>query len=378
MTEAVLAGTRQWQTEQVFRCPEQFYAQMLDDIHSARHSIIFNFYIFEYDSLGQRFCTALHEAAERGVNVRVVVDGIGSAWSAPQLARYFAETAVEFRIFHPLPWLVESYRWSFVQGNYWGRLSYLVRRINRRDHRKLVIIDNRKLWTGSFNISRVHLPATSGGDNWLDYGCRVTGEDVGYLSDMFTLFWEQRKPPTRWSNLANFRINFSARIRAIRNKKLLRQIHQARQRIWISAAYFAPTVSVIRALAQARSKGVDVRVLTAAKSDVPLFPALTASYFTDLLSSGIRIFSYDAAVLHAKIILIDDQCIMGSSNLNHRSFYHDLEVDIVLQLPDSLTAMQSFLASDMRAATEIKAEDTGYFSGRWLVGWLPRLLRYWM
>lgn len=378
MSEAIFSGTRHWQQEQVFRSAEEYYQQLLEAINTARHSIVFNFYIFEFDNTGKRFCQALRDAAERGVDVKVVVDGIGSSQSCGELANYFANTRVAMRIFHPLPWLLESYRWSLRQGNVWNKFSHFFRRINRRDHRKLVIIDRSKLWTGSFNISDCHLPLSAGGEDWLDYGALVYGEDVEYLHEMFEQFWQQRKAPSNFGNLANFRVNFSSRIRRIRNLKLLRQIHQARQRIWICAAYFSPTGSVIKALQNAKRRGVDVRILTAGKSDVSFFPFLSETYFSDLLQARIVIAEYHQRILHAKAILIDDECIMGSSNLNHRSFYHDLEIDILLRQEVSIETIAAFLQQDMQQAETVSATGKRLWLGRGLLGWIPRLLRYWL
>ena len=159
---------------------------------------------------------------------------------------------------------------------------------------------------------------------------------------------------------------------------LVERIGNARQRLWICNAYFSPSGAVIRAIKKSRKRGVDVRLVVADRSDVMLFPMLSATYYADLLKAGISIFYYRAGMLHAKMMLIDQQCVVGSTNLNHRSFYHDLELDVVLSSPELIAKAQVLIEEDIRGSQISRLSDLSVISRGFGFGWLLRIIRYWL
>lgn len=368
---------RPWQQEQLFFNASLYFEDILTHIAKAQSSIIIETYIFDYDKLGKRLINALLVAHQRGVSIRVLMDGVGSSTDSDRTAAALESHGIPVKIFRPLPWHIYHYRRALKSGNLINKLLYFARRINQRNHRKQIIIDNRYLWSGSLNISLKHLSTNAGGEGWQDYGVRVSGEHISTLADQFDDVWHRR--PIRlgrgvfqycWHTLSTWS-------RTRKNQLLLRRINQAKQHILIVNAYFAPASAIIRALKQARLRGVDVQILVAGISDIRLFPLLTASYYADLLKSDIKIFEYQPGFLHAKALLIDDFALLGSTNFNHRSYLHDQELDIVLTDPASLSQLKEQIHHDRLASTEIIFNaNKGW---RWkMLGWLPRLLRYWM
>ncbi len=153
----------------------------------------------------------------------------------------------------------------------------------------------------------------------------------------------------------------------------------ARQRIWITNAYFNPTRRLLQVLKQKAQSGISVKLIVPARSDIVFFPLLARSFYADLLQAGIRVFEYDKRLLHSKTMVIDDQGLVGSTNLNYRSLFHDRELDLLLDDAELVRRLQLRFDSDIANSTEITIRDP--LKSRWLarpVGWLARFMRYWL
>lgn len=373
-----LSKNSNWQSERLFNDARSYYDNMLDDIRLAKRCIEFGTYIFTLDQVGESFLEAFSDAARRGVVVRVLIDGIGSAECCLEIAQRLSEANVAVRIYHPLPWSLPAYRWSLKKGNTFSKMLFFAFVINRRDHRKLCIVDRESLWCGSYNITDSHLSASEGGGNWQDYGAKVEGDNARYLSENFKRLWFNLTPKVKRKHFGFYFSNLTLRINQLRNRVLMQRIRNAEHCVWICSAYFAPSGAIIAAIREASRRGIDVRILVAKKSDIKLFPLLTATYFSELIHWGVKVFAYDRKFLHAKVAIIDSECIIGSTNFNHRSFYHDLETDIVLQRQDTVVEMKSLLEQDMQQSIHVTKNDLGIFRLAVWFGWLPRLIRYWM
>ena len=374
--ELFVGNDSSWESENIYSSARKYFEGLLNDIDNAVSSIEFAVYIFSLDELGQRVAAALARAAQRKVRVRLMIDGFGSAAHAETIAGDLTAVGAEVRIYHPLPWYWGNYRWSLRLGDRLDKFYHFIGSVNRRDHRKFCIIDAKTAWVGSFNISQAHLEQAP---PWRDYGVRLTGNALFALIDSFDSIWSRRKNQKNSYRILNlFRSNASHRLRRLSNRLLVERIKNARQRVWICSAYFSPSGAVIRAIKSARASNLDVRIIVAGSSDVPLFPLLSATYFADLLKIGISIYSYQAGVLHAKAILVDQQCLIGSTNLNHRSFFHDLELDVVLSSQGSIERMQSLLEQDMENSLILSLDNVSKWGQFILFGWLLRIMRYWM
>lgn len=366
---------RGWASERVYDSARQHYDSMLQGIDSALSRIDLAVYIFELDEIGEMFVQRLRQAAQRGVRVRVLVDGVGSARSAFALGERLTGVGAEFHIYHPLPWYWDDYRWSLREGSWIQKFWFFLNTVNRRDHRKFMVVDGCRAWCGNFNLCVDHI-----GDSppWRDYGVRVEGGEVADLVKHFEQVWTDCEEGEIVINPELSCSNESMRTRWRRNRRLARTIREARHRVWICNAYFSPSPSILRAIRAAGKKNIDIRLIVAGRSDVPLFPLLTSTYYADLLKMGASVYQYDRGILHAKVVLVDDRCIIGSTNMNHRSFYHDLELDVILSHRESVESMEEWLRRDMKLSRRIGRADVSPLSRSFWLGWLPRLLRYWM
>jgi cardiolipin synthase len=228
---------------------------------------------------------------------------------------------------------------------------------------------------GSFNISAEHLPVSAGGSGWRDYVVALSGEGVQSLQRGFEMQWFSLPARLQRGFLARHLSNRSRRARALKNRFVVRSIASARSRVWVVSAYFAPTARMRRALLRACRHNVDVCLLLPESSDVSFFPALSNHYYRELLRAGARIFLYRANILHAKALLIDDFFILGSSNLNHRSTLHDLELDVVVDNPATVADLEAVIVGDCAMAQELESEGLPLPTPG---SWFWYVLRYWL
>jgi cardiolipin synthase len=355
-----------WEEETLFHEGNSFFDGMIREFREAQ-SIDFETYIYENDELGRRLADEFAAAARRGARVRVMVDGVGSpTWISdflPQLSR----AGVETRVFHPLPFSLLPI--GLPSFRTW---VLLFKKINRRNHRKVAIVDQKTAWVGSMNVSACHISRMVGKDAWRDSGVRVSGPPIERLVDAFEQAWRQawfvgtRRRRPRWSKLRApdniqqgelVRLNYTRSLRILASREFLRRIVDAKQRVWITNPYFIPNSLLVRALRYAAMKGVDVRLIVPRKPDLLFMRWVASAFYGELITGGVRIFEYLPRVLHAKTFLIDEWVSVGSNNLNHRSMIHDLEVDIGLTLPESHVSLERQFLLDMSESQEVGIAD---------------------
>jgi len=328
------------------------YLQMvLDSIAGAQSSICVEMYIFHDDPVGKQLLAALKQAAQNGIEIRVIVDGVGSPqWNEARL-RELLDDNIAARIYHPVPNLARWWRWPTTTFN---RLPQLLASINKRDHRKLVLIDGRSAIVGSCNITEISR-------DWREVAVRVSGPGVTNLQRSFELIWSRASHPSlprpqrlrvnrsqQHSVEAPVRLNYTSRLRERLNANLAVRIERAKQRVWISTAYFVPSPAIIAALLIARHNRCDVKILLPSKSDVSAVEIVSRLFYSGLMRAGVGIYEYQPSMMHAKSLIIDDVALVGTSNLNHRSLYHDLEVDVMLSSVDSLSVLARQFEADLQ------------------------------
>lgn len=367
-----------WREEFLFSSNDDFFNELIRTIEQAKQSVLLLTYIFDLDSLGKRIVNALTAARARGVEVRVLFDGFGSMEDGRKIANALEEMNVDVRIFHPLPWQPENFKRALRKTTVLGSMLFNMLKINRRHHAKICIVDDLTLFCGSQNMSNSHTSEACDGKNWHDYAAKVSGHNVAVLKESLDDFWFYRSPKIGNGLFRFYLMNLSSFARREKNKLLVEKLNVAKERIWIINPYFSPPTSIIRALKQAAKRGVDVRIIVPKKSDIEFFPLLTSIYYEELLKVGVRIFEYLPRILHGKLMLADRFCLIGSTNLNHRSMLHDIEFDIVLDNKSSILHAEESLTLDQQESQEVRIKDLEkYRSRRWL-RWIPWILRYWL
>ena len=379
MSELMEKQNLLWDSERNFFNADEYFQTLIEDINNAQHYVFLESYIFEADLVGLAVIQALIAAKQRGLEIKVLIDGLGSINTMNQLLTQFQEGGVFLKVYHPLPWDFKSHRYSVNKGSFIEKFLHFAGRINHRDHRKLCIIDGSIAWTGSLNISKSHLALNLQGDGWKDHGVRVTGSKVNLLSEEFLQLWSQ-KSYKRFRHPFKFILSTLNPIK--RKQKILRvtqAIDTAQKRIWIANAYFAPHRSIIESLIKAKQRGIDVRVIVGGKSDVFFFPSLTRSFYLDLIGNNIAVYEWSKGILHSKIFLYDHCCYSGSSNLNNRSHVHDLELDILLCQEKTILEIEKGFRQDFKNSIKIEFDylhDNAFYI--FLMGLVPKLLRYWL
>ena len=340
---------------------EQCFPAMLEAIAQAQHEVLLEMYWFGSDATGRRFADALIERARAGVQVVVIYDAIGSFEAdASQWAR-MRQAGVSVYEYNPIaPW----------------RRRFRIGVVNNRNHRKMLIVDRNVGFTGGVNIGDPWAPEAEGGEGWRDDMVRVEGPAVAELCGVFLhglstiAEREVSRPPTALEDgdaegaspvrvLAN---HFFGERRAIR-RAYLERIRAAKQSVYITNSYFVPDGAIRRALVRAASRGVDVRVLLPAESDVPAVYYASRRNYEWLLKRGVRLFEWVGNVLHSKTASVDGTwCTVGTYNLDYRSWRFNLEVTVSIDDHEVASALESRFLLDLQRAVEVRLDQLRYRS----------------
>lgn len=372
--------------EIIFTNSDDYFEALLADIDAAKTCINLETYIFRNDALGKKALHHLTLAAKRHVKVRVLVDGAGTPSWGGTITRELEAAGVETRVFHPLIWRWWQWRYSLIRIPLLFRVSYFLLRGNARNHRKVCLIDHQLAYVGSANIDQCHLSQSKGGKNWRDTVVKLTNKGDTELHEAFDLAWQHTTIIERIQNVfehidthIKIRLNNTRHRRRIFYKNLLRRLSRSKQRVWITNAYFVPDNFLLRKLIKLAKAGIDVRILLPKKSDVFLMTWATTAFYQKLLQAGVRIFEYQPSMLHAKSLIIDNWFLVGSSNMNHRSLLHDLEVDVVIESPEAQQQLEQQFFLDLANCREIDWV-TWRKNGWWkrFMGRVMLYLKYWI
>lgn len=383
-----------WKSENVLFDGDAYFEALFTEWERATRTIDFETYIFDNDQIGSEVVRELKKAADRGVRVRLLVDGIGaSGWWQTQ-GPLLENTGLEVRVYHPLLttelWRRLMIDFGVIRPEKKPKRSLVLRRLNRRNHRKVSIIDGQIAFVGSVNVTNCHLERFTGSRSWRDTCVRLEGPGLTELQGAFDHAWMRSQKVTAPQKIKmrfNFRrrriptskpvsLNYTRKLRKQSRLRFVQTIDRMKERIWISNAYLAPPSNIVRRLNKAAKRGVDVRVLVPKTSDVWFMPFIARAYYRSLMKAGVRIYEYQPRFLHAKSVVFDTEASIGSSNLNRRSFLHDLEVDVRLDSPEAVKMMSDRYLSDLSESVEIT--NHGTIVGSRLGRILNYLFRYWV
>ena len=329
-----------------FRGPETFDA-MRATIDGAKTEVLVESYIFKDDATGRSFLETLSRAVGRGVRVRVLADAFGSIATRRDFWKEMRSQGIEVRLFNVL------FPHFFLQPF--------------RDHRKILVVDGATAFTGGMNIGDEYGSSLSAhGGPWRDTHVQLDGPAAWAMAIVFTEAWnaaggspvviEPLEPRTGGVPIL---VLDSRPFRGTDEiaSTLAAIVAAARKRIWITNAYFAPRRRAVDILGEAAARGVDVRLLLPGKSDVPLVRHAGHGHYARLLDRGVRIFEYQAAVLHAKTMVVDDYlCVAGSSNLDFRSFHFNAECNVLFLDSDCARVFTDAFEADLEKSVEIRRE----------------------
>jgi cardiolipin synthase len=336
---------------------------MLEAIRAARHEILLEMYWFGSDRTGQRFAKALIERAQQGVRVCVTYDAVGSWESDAAQFQRMREAGCDVHVYNP------PKRWRF-------RLSVG----NRRDHRKLLVIDGKIGMTGGVNLADPWAPVAEGGQGFRDNLICIEGPAVADMRVIFDATWPHRLPalpvPERAGDLSVHVIANDLRKNRRRiERAYLRAIRAAKRRVLIENSYFVPSWFVRSALRRAAIRGVQVSVVLPSVSDVPIVKLVSRRSYEHLLHAGVRLYEWSQSVLHSKIAVVDDWCTVGTHNLDYRSWLYNLEINVTVEDAALAGELRDRIEQAMLVSARVDPEAWALRSR--LVRWLEELLYRW-
>jgi len=311
------------------------------DVRAARRGILVEAYIVRDDRLGLTLARWLVAAAARGVDVRLLYDSHGSIEADQWIFAWLSRRGVWVRPYSRI-------------GKALGHLSPVV-----RNHSRMLVVDG-AAYTGGYAWADPWLPAERGGGGWHDLACRA----VGPVVDDFVALFEQRWREADGAAILGFDSGGRhADVRLVSQgpgntqgvlESLLAAFAGARGRIWWENAYFFPTTRVLRALADAAARGVDVRVLLPAHSDLPIVGRAAHAEYEQWLAAGLRIWEYLPTVLHGKAALIDDDwCTISTYNANPTATHFSIELALIVRQPRFIGALAAQIEHDMHRCREV-------------------------
>ncbi|MBP7849099.1 MAG: phosphatidylserine/phosphatidylglycerophosphate/cardiolipin synthase family protein [Lentimicrobiaceae bacterium] len=326
---------------QLYDDPFRFYTVMLQDIAAAKQQILLETYRFGYDAIGQRFRDALLRKAEQGIRIRILVD----SWGTGALDQFFAplrEAGAEIRHFKKL-----KFYFDFFTKNH------------RRNHRKLLVIDNHIAWTGSANYTAYSL-------NWREMMLRSEGRLAPYLARTFHESYDIYKKYIfkKYSFKKTLRFQDFEIVRDIPSiyrqqikKRFEVLIRQAQQQVVIETPYFLPGFKLRKEMMEAAQRGVDVKVIIPQHSDVRLVDILRSRYLGILHKAGVKILMYQGTNLHAKAMMVDENTFaIGSANFDYRSFRYMYEMVLVGSHPEIIRQLKEHILFTLKECTPFSIE----------------------
>jgi cardiolipin synthase len=359
LTGAPLAGGN---CVELLRNGVQIFPSMLAAIRAAKKTINLEFYIYWDGEIGRQFAEALAERSRAGVQVKIILDAVGSTRMSQWLIDFMSRNGIDLEWYHPLRW-------------------YTLSRFNHRTHRKLLIIDGRVGFSGGVGIADEWLGDADAPNHWRETVVRVEGAVVTQMQFAFMDNWVKSRgeiltgldyfPEVAPCGSHLTQVIKSSPSEGSSTVKLLYVISivSAQKSIYINNAYFVPDDDTIQALEGAVRRGVDVRVIVPGEfTDVPIVRQASRWHYEQLLRHGIRIFEYQPTMMHAKTMVVDGIWLtVGSSNFDDRSFRLNDEVNVNVYDEAIAAQAEAMFHDDLAKSEEVRIR-------KWLRrGWLDKL-----
>ena len=317
----------------------------LDAIAHAERFVYFENYVVRDDAVGRRFRDALVAKAKQGVPVKVAYDWVG-CWATPgSYWRPYHEAGVDVRAFNPP---------ALRLGDPFGGLQ--------RDHRKLVAVDGAVAFVGGFCVGE-EWAGTASEPPWRDTGVEIRGPAAKAAAETFERLWSRGGEPLALAaSLPDPEPVGETSVWIIEGEpgraRVYRTLHltavRARERLWITDAYFVAPRPVSEALGAAAQAGVDVRILLPSNNNWPLVGSISRGGYRYLLEAGVRLFEWQGAMMHAKTVVADGRWSrVGSSNLNAASLLGNWEIDVGVLDEGFANQMEGLFMADLASSVEI-------------------------
>ena len=337
----------------VLRNGEEKFAVLLDAISKAQHHIHVEYYIFANDTVGGQLADLLLSKVNEGVEVRMIVDGVGSLSLEKGFFNKMRAGGVKIEEFMPV--LFPSF----------------TSKINYRDHRKIVIIDGLVGFTGGINVADRYINNGTDKLYWRDTHLKIEGDAVKTLQFLFFLNWQfinqetvklsdKYFPENEQKGNHCVQINASGPDLDLASimDSLFIAITSAKKSIRISTPYFIPNESILDAIVTAAKSDIQIEIVIPYESDSWIVQAATNSFIKRLLDAGVHVFLYKKGFMHAKVIIVDDTfASVGTANMDYRSFDLNHEVNTYIYDTDLVNTLKNQFKEDIIDSIKLNLDD---------------------
>ncbi len=325
------------------------FDSLIKDIKNAKQTINVMYFIVKNDSIGRLLIDALTEKAKEGIEVRLLIDAMGSRQISKKNLEPLKRAGGQYAFFFP------------------PKFKYLNLKLNYRNHRKLVVIDGAIGYLGGFNVGNEYVGKKKKFGFWRDTHLRLMGSCVQDMNARFFLDWRFASKENIVLSQAYYGESFKAGTTGIQvvscgpdslkeeiKQGYLKMIASAKKNIYIQTPYFVPDASILETLKTAVLSGVDVRIMIPCMPDHMFVYWATYSYVGILLSLGAKIYIYDEGFLHAKTICVDGEVAsIGSANFDIRSFRLNFEANAFIYDAAEVYKMEAIFEIDMTRCHEL-------------------------
>lgn len=333
----------------VLKNGEEKFPKLMEAIEAATEHIHIEYYIFSNDEVGRALTDLLIKKAKEGVEVRLILDAVGSFSLKRSFYNELAAAGIQAHEFMPV--LFPSF----------------TSKINYRDHRKIVVIDGNIGFTGGINVNDRYLNNGKHPLFWRDTHLMIEGEAVKTLQLLFILNWQfvcgenwfpskRHFPDSPQVEGSYVQVNASGpdwELASIMDSFFL-AINGAKETIKIATPYFIPNESILDAIITSAKSGVHIELMLPHKSDSWIVQAASLSYMTVLLEAGVKVFLYQKGFLHSKVMLVDGNfATVGTANMDYRSFDLNYEVNTYLYSEKLAMELDGHFEEDKAQCTEL-------------------------
>ncbi|WP_424766479.1 cardiolipin synthase [Paenibacillus sp. sgz302251] len=327
------------------------YETIFQELERARHHIHLDYYTIRDDDIGKKFLRVLSRKARDGVEVRVVYDGIGSMKLSEAYIQELRVAGVQTSCFLP------------------PRFAFFDKRLNYRNHRKIVVVDGKVGFVGGINIGDEYLGKDAKLGFWRDTHLRLEGDAVYFLQELFLQDWayaakEQlngKKYMQAHGCEGEERVLVVSSKPGLHDQKIkevmLAAIMMAKTRVYVTTPYFIPDAGILMGLRLAALTGIDVRLVIPKVADSRLVLRATMSYIQEMLEAGVKVYRYEKGFIHAKVLIVDEVLAsVGTANVDMRSLYSNFELNAVMFDLDTIRRLESDFWDDLQHSHQMDFE----------------------
>ena len=337
-----------------FKIGEEKFEALLRELKKAEKFIFLEYFIIQEGKMFNSILEILEEKAKQGVDVRLIYDDVGCIVTLPHNYKNTLEAkGIKCRVFNPIK-------------------PFFTRRLNNRDHRKIVVIDGDVGFTGGINLADEYINEYEKHGYWKDAGIMLKGDAVWNLTVMFLSMWDyidnKEEDYIKFKPSKNKYYNSKGYVQPFDDSPLINEpigetvylnlINKAKDYIYINTPYLIIDNEMATALKIAAKSGVDIKIVTPYIPDKKFVHAVTKSYYESFIKDGIEIYEFTPGFMHAKTFVVDNEYgVVGSINLDFRSLYLHYECGVWLYKTDSIKSMKNDYLETLKRCHKVTMEE---------------------